>query len=815
MTSRRARLAAWVTRRRIKPRLGDMRDIERVRRVFGDPLPFVPKGARWHDATLGGVAGEWVEPASSPGARADASVDASDASSPVTLLYVHGGGFVGCSPKTHRPITASFARAGLRVFVPDYRLAPEHPFPAGFDDVLAAWRGLRAEWQAAGARGRLVLAGDSAGGGLALALMVALRDAGERGPDAAVLFSPCTDMTGTSPSLLGNTERDAMFHGPSFEALRDAYLQGADPTDPRASPLQADLSGLPPILIHVGQDEVLLDDSLRVVDKIRAAGGRVDLGTWPDVAHCWQILHWLPESRDSMRAALRFLREAPPTSEPEHLDVLVIGAGLSGIGTGAQLQRTGPQRRYAVLEARDAIGGTWDLFRYPGIRSDSDMHTLGYAFHPWKGIRALADGPSIRDYVEETADAYGVRRHIRFGHRVVRADWSSERACWTVHAERGPERTPVTLRCDVLLACSGYYRYDRGYRPEFAGEADFRGTVVHPQLWPEGLSTAGKRIVVIGSGATAVTLVPELAKTAAHVTMLQRSPSYVLSLPGEDGIARVLKRVLPEGAAYRIVRAKNIVGAWFLYFASQRWPARVKSLLMGLVRKALGPGHDVDTHFNPKYGPWDQRLCLVPDGDLFQALKSGRAEVVTDTIQRFTPTGLKLASGRELEADVVVTATGLELQILGGATLSVDGHPVELSQRFSYKSVMFSGVPNLVSTFGYTNASWTLKADLTAAWACRLLDHLDRHGQASATPRHDPTLQPLPFLNLSSGYVRRAEPVLPHQAAQSPWKLHQNWFKDWWMLKVAPIEDGTLEFTRRGERPASRPDPAAGVEATP
>jgi cation diffusion facilitator CzcD-associated flavoprotein CzcO len=508
-------------------------------------------------------------------------------------------------------------------------------------------------------------------------------------------------------------------------------------------------------------------------------------------------VHWLPEARTTMRAAARFLREAAPLAEPEHLDVLVIGAGLSGIGTAVHLQRTGPQRRYAILEAREAIGGTWDLFRYPGIRSDSDMHTLGYAFRPWKEARAIADGPSIRSYIQETADHYGITRHVRFGHRVLSAAWSSTAACWTLEVERGPQRERATLKCDVLLSCSGYYRYDQGYRPAFEGEADFKGLVVHPQAWPDGLQTAGRRVVVVGSGATAVTLVPALAATAAHVTMLQRSPSYVLSLPGRDVIAGALSRLLPARVAYTLVRTKNIVLGWALFQACRRWPARMKKLLMAGVRGGVGERVDVDTHFNPRYAPWDQRLCFVPDGDLYAALKSGQAEVVTDTIERFTATGLKLASGREIEADIVVTATGLALQTMGGASLTVDGRAVDVSQAFSYKSLMLSGVPNLVTTFGYTNASWTLKADLVAQWACRLLDHLDAHGYASATPQADPSLQARPFLDLSSGYVQRAAAVLPRQGTVSPWNLTQNYFKDWWLLRQGAMADGTLVFRRR------------------
>ena len=815
--SLRARLVAWVIRRRIKPRLGDMRDLARVRRVFDAPGAGVPKGATFTAATLGGVPGEWIEAAAPAGHRAD------PAAPPTTLFYIHGGGFVACSAATHRPLTASLARQGLRVFAPDYRLAPEHVFPAAVDDVVAAWRALRAQWVAEGRRGRLVVAGDSAGGNLALALMLTLRDAGEPLPDAAALFCPSTDMTGGSASLLENDARDPMFSGPALERLCEAYLGPQDRAHPLASPLQAALHGLPPILLHVGESEVLRDDTLRLVDKIRAAGGRADLGVWPGVPHAWQLVPWLPEARASVRAAARFLREAPPLSQPEHLDVLIIGAGLSGIGSAAHLQRSGPQRRYAILESRVALGGTWDLFRYPGIRSDSDMHTLGYAFRPWKEARAIADGPSIRQYLADTAQAHGIERHVRYGHRVLRADWSSATSTWTVEVERtriaadgsatAAER--VQLRCNVLLACAGYYRYDAGHRPTWEGESSYRGRIVHPQLWPDDLDTVGKRVVVIGSGATAVTLVPELAKSAAHVTMLQRSPSYVMSLPSHDPIARVLRHVLPERWAYRLVRGKNILLAIAFFQAARRWPARIGGLLVAGVRRGLGPdrAQEVAAHFTPRYAPWDQRVCFVPDGDLFTALKSGRAEMVTDTIERFTPQGVRLATGRELPADVVVTATGLQLCLMGDVALTVDGRAVDLAQAVSYKAVMFSDVPNLVSTFGYTNASWTLKADLTAAYACRLLDYLDRHRLAAATPRRDPAEPTRPFLDFSSGYVQRGIAGLPRQGVHAPWKLHQNYLKDWWMLVHGRIDDGVLQFSPRGTPSATAATASPGAAA--
>jgi monooxygenase len=447
-----------------------------------------------------------------------------------------------------------------------------------------------------------------------------------------------------------------------------------------------------------------------------------------------------------------------PQQQPEqHVDVLIVGAGLSGIGAACHLQKKCPGRSYLILEGRSRSGGTWDLFRYPGVRSDSDMYTLGYRFRPWTQPKSIADGSTILDYLRETAAQHGIDPKIRFDHRVVRASWSTPDACWSVEAEQGPERLPVRVRCNFLFLCSGYFRYDAGHTPEFAGTAGYGGRIVHPQHWPEDLDVSGRRVVVIGSGATAMTLVPALAKTAAHVTLLQRSPTYVVARPARDALAEALRRVLPARLAYGITRWKNVLLGMFFFRLARSRPERVKRLIVGGVRHAMGPGYDVDTHFTPRYNPWDQRVCLVPDGDLFAALKAGRAAMVTDHVDTFTAGGLRLKSGLELPADIVVTATGLELQVLGGIALDVDGVPVDPAGTFNYKGMMFSDVPNLASSFGYTNASWTLKSDLTAAYVCRLLNHMARHGWTQCTPRNtDPALKPQPWLDFSSGYVQRA-----------------------------------------------------------
>jgi cation diffusion facilitator CzcD-associated flavoprotein CzcO len=480
----------------------------------------------------------------------------------------------------------------------------------------------------------------------------------------------------------------------------------------------------------------------------------------------------------------------------EHLDVLIVGAGLSGIGAAHHLQVAFPGRNYAILEAREDLGGTWDLFRYPGIRSDSDMHTLGYRFRPWTNSKTIADGASILDYVRQTARDGGIEGRIRFRHRVVRAEWSSEEARWAVEAERSDTGETVTVTCGYLWVCSGYYRYDEGFTPELDGTESFGGRIVHPQHWPDDLDYAGKRVVVIGSGATAVTLVPAMAGEAAHVTMLQRSPTYIASLPAEDPLAGALRRVLPDKAVYAIVRWKNVLLQTAFYQLSRRRPQAVKKMVRRGVERALPAGYDIDKHFKPRYNPWDQRMCLVPNGDLFKAIGDGSASVVTDTIDTFTEGGIRLDSGEELEADVVVTATGLNLVFLGGMELVVDGQAVDVPKTMTYKGMMLSGVPNCAFTVGYTNASWTLKADLTSEYVCRLLAHMDAHGYTQSVPEiTDPTVTEAPLLDFTSGYVLRSLDKFPKQGSKEPWKLRQNYIFDMRSIRRGPIDDGAMQFS--------------------
>ncbi len=478
----------------------------------------------------------------------------------------------------------------------------------------------------------------------------------------------------------------------------------------------------------------------------------------------------------------------------QHVDVLIVGAGLSGIGAAYHITKRLPGKTYAILEARDAIGGTWDLFRYPGIRSDSDMYTLGYNFKPWPHAKAIADGPSIREYVRDTARENGIDKHIRFRHRVTELSWSSATSRWTITSD--VDGVTFEITCSFVMMCSGYYKYEHGYTPDFPGLSSFKGQLVHPQLWPEALDHSGKQVVVIGSGATAVTIVPEMAKTAAHVTMLQRSPTYVVSRPSEDAIANGMRKVLPAKTAYGLTRWKNVLLGMLFYKRSRAKPQETRAMIAKLAQKQLGPDYPVSTHFNPKYNPWDQRMCLIPDADLFNQINSGRASVVTDTVDTFTDSGIKLASGQELKADIVVSATGLDLQFLGGAAVKVEGETVDLSKRLTYKGMMYEGVPNMVSVFGYTNASWTLKCDLTCEFACRVIKRMDKAGVHAVTPRNlQAETKQEPWLDFSSGYVQRTIDRFPKQGDRKPWKLNQNYVADLMMLRYGKLDDPELVFS--------------------
>jgi monooxygenase len=493
----------------------------------------------------------------------------------------------------------------------------------------------------------------------------------------------------------------------------------------------------------------------------------------------------------------------------QHVDVLIIGAGLSGVGAGVHLHETCPGKTYAILEGRPAMGGTWDLFRYPGVRSDSDMHTLGYRFKPWREAKAIADGPSILKYVNDTAKQYGVDRRIRYNHLVRTADWDSATSTWTVSAERTDTGETATHTCNFLFMCAGYYSYRGGFTPQFPGIERYKGQLVHPQKWPEDLDYAGKTVLVVGSGATAMTLVPAMAQTAAHVTMLQRSPTYVVSRPAQDAIANRLRRLLPEKLAYALTRWKNVTLGNHFYRQTRTKPEKVRELILAGVRAQLGPDYDVETHFTPRYNPWDQRLCLVPDADLFKAIRSGKATVATDHIDTFTAKGIRLKSGQELDADIIVTATGLNMTVMADIAFSLDGAPLDFAKTWTYKGMMFSGVPNLVSTFGYINASWTLRADLNCEFVCRLVNHM----QATGTTQVTPTLRPgdeampaRPFIDgFSAGYMQRELHRFPRQGDREPWVNAQDYKRDRKMIRHGALEDGVLIFSR----------PAAAVAAAP
>ena len=481
----------------------------------------------------------------------------------------------------------------------------------------------------------------------------------------------------------------------------------------------------------------------------------------------------------------------------EHFDVVVVGAGISGIGAGYFLQRDCPTKSYVILEGRDTLGGTWDLFRYPGVRSDSDMHTLGYSFKPWTAEKSIADGPSILQYLNETADEFNIRHKMRFGHMVTSAQWSSQESLWTVQAQVAGNT--VTYTCNYLFMCSGYYNYTEGYTPAIPGLDTFAGQVVHPQKWPEGFDYEAKRIVVIGSGATAMTLVPAMADRAQHVVMLQRSPTYVVARPDSDKVAGLLRKILPEKVAYSLTRWKNTTMQQFVYKRSRTDPDKIKNLLLKGVRDALGPDYDVATHFTPSYNPWDQRLCLVPNGDLFTAINNGRASVVTDRIDHVDTQGIVLESGNRLDADVIVTATGLNLVTLGQVIFSVDGTPVDFSTTWTYKGIAYSQVPNLATSFGYINASWTLRADLTCEYVCRVLNHMDATQTTQCMPRlrpEDVDMTQRPWIdNFSAGYMERVMDQFPKQGDREPWINPQNYKRDKKLFRESPIDDGVMQFS--------------------
>ncbi|MFY9476449.1 MAG: NAD(P)/FAD-dependent oxidoreductase [Aquabacterium sp.] len=495
----------------------------------------------------------------------------------------------------------------------------------------------------------------------------------------------------------------------------------------------------------------------------------------------------------------------------EQFDVLIVGAGLSGIGAARHLQSHCPEKSYAILEGRDTSGGTWDLFRYPGIRSDSDMYTLGYNFKPWTEPQVIADGDRIRNYIRETARDNGIESKIRYGHKVVSADWHSETATWTVTVQLKSGETKQ-LSCNWLMMCSGYYNYEQGFTPEFKGREDFTGQVIHPQFWPENLDYSGKRVVVIGSGATAITLIPSMTDKAKHVTMLQRTPSYVISVPQFDPMVRLLLKFLPEMTVYKISRARNNFITQWIFKLSRKYPNFMRKVLLKQVQVQVGKDFDMK-HFTPPYNPWDQRLCAVPNGDMFKVLRKKKASVVTDHIDRFTDKGILLKSGQTLEADIIVTATGLNLRLFGGMTMSVDGKAIEMNQHISYKGLMFSDIPNFSNALGYTNASWTLKADLIAEYVCRLLKHMDKTGTRIAVPeRKDPNIKTGPLLEMSSNYVTRAESYMPKGADRAPWKLYQNYALDTEQLHNGKLEDGVMAFRKpsvAGATPTATPRKAA------
>ena len=479
-------------------------------------------------------------------------------------------------------------------------------------------------------------------------------------------------------------------------------------------------------------------------------------------------------------------------SRHETYDVIIVGAGLAGIGSAYWLQEKCPDKSYLILEGRERMGGTWDLFKYPGVRSDSDMFTYGYKFRPWQNPQSLSKGEDILDYIRETATENGIDRNIRFKHKVTGANWSDEENQWKIESFiNGNEKIFYTR---FLYICTGYYSYEEAYRPTFQGEENFKGQIILPQFWPQDLDYTDKNIVVIGSGATAVTLIPSMAEKAKSITMLQRSPSYIMNLPNKNGLFILMKQFLPLKSAYAITRRFNLTISILIYKFSKAFPRLMKKILMKAAATQAGPDCDVGKHFNPHYNPWDQRLCIVPDGDLFKAIKSGKASIVTEHIDRFTENGILLKSGQELEADIIVLATGLKIKLLGGATISLNGTPVDTNNSVVYKGMMISDVPNMAIAFGYTNASWTLKTDLTANYVCDLLNYMDKKGYEVVIPKKEENLETESFMNFDAGYIKRANHILPKQGTKKPWRVYQNYFKDMLAIRYGKLDDGVLQF---------------------
>jgi len=774
MPSIQAYISNYFSKKLIKPKLADFTNLDKIREIFNNPLPY-PNGCNFESFSIDNVSGEWIT---------------SHNTSNGIMLYIHGGGFVGGSSKKYRPITTGFALQGWKVLAIDYRLAPEHPFPAALDDVSLVYKYIVENYSDQ----RIVVAGDSAGGNLTLSLIHLMKAQSITLPDCCALISPSTDMAGNSESLIANADKDCLFDGRYLKNLSHYYVQDNDRNDPLLSPINADFKGFPPMIIHVGRDETLLDDSVRLFKKARAEDVNVSLQIYPKVPHVWQMIYQMPEAHQSIQILSNFLLHSKHLSEDnfEFVDFLIIGAGISGIGMAVNLQQHCYSQSMAILDARSNLGGTWDHFKYPGIRADSDRFLMGFPFKPFLSSMSRVSGPEILKYLDDTAKEFYIDQYIRLDHKVLKANWSTESKNWIVEIAT-PNGIKI-ISCRILLSCSGYYDYAKGHNPKFNQEKDFKGIIVHTHNWPENLDYNNKNVLVIGSGATAVTVAPALAKSAKKVFLVQRSPSYIVSVPEMDTQVTKLSKLLPLNLVYKIMRVKYLISIILFYKICRSFPEKIAHLISwGAATRSGSPEHL--KHFTPNYKPWDQRVCFVPDGDLFKHVYDESIEIHTDQIRTIKEDGVELESGKFLSVDIIVKATGLNLKSFGGVRFTIDQEPIDFTNKFLYKGCMLNDFPNVILVKGFGNIHWTLCSDLTAKFTNRMILYMLKNNLSSFNVIAPINLTPTSKSLLNSNYVIRGINHLPNQSTHWPWKIFEHsWIKHYIYMKFTRIKDKFIHF---------------------